>query len=49
VEQVRDRVDNYHRVKDHLEKISEIKRELLRRERGNAAPRKRKKRRQRIY
>jgi hypothetical protein len=49
VEQVRDRVNNYHRVKEHLEKISEINRELLRRERGNPAPRERKERRQRIY
>lgn len=33
VEQVRAWIDNYHRVKEHLEKISEINRELLRRER----------------
>jgi hypothetical protein len=33
VEQVRGWIENYHTVKDHLEKISEINRELLRRER----------------
>jgi uncharacterized protein DUF6788 len=31
VEQVRRWIDNYHRVKQHLEKISDINRELLRR------------------
>jgi hypothetical protein len=34
VEQVRGWVQNYQKVKDHLEKISEINRELLRRERA---------------
>jgi len=34
VEQVRGWVENYQKVKDHLEKISEINRELLRRERA---------------
>jgi hypothetical protein len=33
LEQVRAWIDNYRQVKDHLEKISEINRELLRRER----------------
>jgi len=33
VEQVRNWVQNYQKVKDHLEKISAINRELLRRER----------------
>ena len=32
VEQVRRWIENYHRVKQHLEKISEINRELLRRQ-----------------
>ena len=32
VEQVRRWIENYHRVKEHLEKISEINRELLRRQ-----------------
>ena len=32
-EQVRRWIDNYHQLKDRLEKISEINRELLRRER----------------
>jgi hypothetical protein len=31
VEQVRRWIENYHRVKEHLEKISDINRELLRR------------------
>ena len=39
VAEVRGWIENYHKVKDHLEKISEINRELLRRER--ARPRKR--------
>lgn len=30
---VRTWIENYHKLKDHLEKISEINRELLRRER----------------
>ena len=34
VEQVRRGIESYHRVKEHLEKISEINRELLRREKG---------------
>lgn len=33
VEEVRRWIDNYHQLKDHLEKISEINRELLRRQR----------------
>ena len=33
-EQVRRWIENYHRVKDRLEKISDIKRELLRRAKG---------------
>ena len=33
LEQVRTWIDNYRRLKEHLEKISEINRELLRRER----------------
>ena len=33
LERVRHWIANYHRVKEHLEKISEINRELLRRER----------------
>jgi hypothetical protein len=33
VDQVRGWIENYHKVKDHLEKISEINRELLRRQR----------------
>jgi hypothetical protein len=32
VEQVRHWIENYHRVKEHLEKISDINRELLRRQ-----------------
>ena len=36
VEQVRHWIENYHRVKEHLEKISDINRELLRRERKKA-------------
>ena len=34
VEQVRRWIENYHRVKDRLEKISDINRELLRREKA---------------
>ena len=34
VEQVRCWIENYHRVKQRLEKISDINRELLRREKG---------------
>lgn len=33
VDQVRGWIENYHKVKEHLEKISEINRELLRRQR----------------
>ncbi|MEB2363019.1 MAG: hypothetical protein HUU41_02540 [Bryobacteraceae bacterium] len=33
VDEVRGSIENYHKVKEHLEKISEINRELLRRER----------------
>ena len=33
VEEVRSWIANYHKVKDHLEKISEINREMLRRQR----------------
>lgn len=40
VEQVRRWIDNYHRVKQQLEKISEINRELLRREKDQKQPRK---------
>jgi len=32
--QVRRWIENYHRVKEHLEKISDINRELLRRDKG---------------
>jgi hypothetical protein len=41
VGQVRDWVNNYHKVKENLEKISEINRELLRRERDKQRQRKR--------
>jgi hypothetical protein len=34
VAEVRGWIENYHKVKDHLERISEINRELLRRERA---------------
>lgn len=40
VEQVRRWIANYHRVKQQLEKISEINRELLRREKGQKQSRK---------
>lgn len=40
VEQVRSWVQNYQKVKDHLEKISAINRELLRRERDKKRRRK---------
>ena len=33
LDRVRTWIENYHRLKDHLEKISEINRELLRRDR----------------
>jgi hypothetical protein len=41
VEQVRGWIENYHQVKDHLEKISEINRELLRRQRERERKQKR--------
>jgi hypothetical protein len=41
VEQVRGWVQNYQKVKEHLEKISEINRELLRRDRAKQRQRKR--------
>lgn len=41
VEQVRGWIENYHKLKDHLEKISEINRELLRRRRHQQRRRKR--------
>ena len=34
VEQVRRWIENYHRVKEHLEQISDINRELLRRQKS---------------
>jgi len=43
VEQVRGWVQNYQKVKDHLEKISEINRELLRRERAKQRQHKKRK------
>jgi hypothetical protein len=42
VAEVRSWIENYHKLKDHLEKISEINRELLRRERGKQRKHKRK-------
>lgn len=42
VEQVRRWIDNYHQLKDRVEKISEINRELLRRAKGTNKQRKRK-------
>jgi hypothetical protein len=41
VEQVRRWIENYHRVKEHLEKISDINRELLRRQKSRGKPKKR--------
>ena len=38
VERTRHWIDNYHQVKEHLEKISAINRELLRRERKKGKP-----------
>ena len=38
VEQVRRWIENYHRVKERLEKISNINRELLRRAKGQKQP-----------
>ena len=40
VEQVRQWIENYHRVKEHLEKISDINRELLRRQKNRNKPKK---------
>jgi hypothetical protein len=40
VEQVRRWIENYHRVKEHLEKICEINRELLRRQKNQRKLRK---------
>jgi hypothetical protein len=42
VSEVRQWLENYHQVKDRLEKISEINRELLRRQRPQRRKRKRK-------
>jgi hypothetical protein len=41
VEQVRRWIENYHRVKEHLEKISNINRELLRRQKHRSKLKKR--------
>jgi hypothetical protein len=41
VAEVRGWIENYHKLKEHLEKISEINRELLRRERDRQHERKR--------
>ncbi len=41
VEQVRRWIENYHQVKERLEKISDINRELLRRQKNKNKPRKR--------
>ena len=41
VDQVRRWIDNYHRVKEQLEKISDINRELLRRQKNRNKPQKR--------
>lgn len=43
VDEVRGWIENYHQVKEHLEKISEINRELLRRERDRQRQRKHRK------
>jgi hypothetical protein len=45
VEEVRGWIENYHKVKDHLEKISEINRELLRRQRDKQRQRRRSRKR----
>jgi hypothetical protein len=42
VTEVRGWIENYHKLKEHIEKISEINRELLRRERVHQRKRKRK-------
>ena len=44
VEQVRRWIENHHTIKEHLEKISDINRELLRRERHQARKKTRSKR-----
>lgn len=41
VEQVRRWIENYHRVKEHLERISDINRELLRRQKRQSRAKKR--------
>lgn len=41
VEEVRGWIENYHKLKDQLEKISEINRELVRRQREQQRKRKR--------
>ena len=41
VEEVRRWIENYHRVKEHLEKICNINRELLRRQKKSGTPRNR--------
>jgi hypothetical protein len=41
VEQVRCWIENYHQVKERLEKISDINRELLRRQKNQNKPKKR--------
>lgn len=41
VDQVQRWIDNYHRVKEQLEKISDINRELLRRQKNRNKPKKR--------
>jgi hypothetical protein len=43
VEEVRGWIENYHQLKDQLEKISDINRELLRRGRARERQRERKK------
>jgi hypothetical protein len=40
VEQVRRWIQNYHQVKEHLEQISDINRELLRRQKSRNKPKK---------
>jgi hypothetical protein len=42
VAEVRGWIENYHKLKEHIENISEINRELLRRERAQQRKRKRK-------
>jgi hypothetical protein len=43
VAEVRGWIENYHKLKDQLEKISDINRELLRRQRAKQRQQKRKK------